>query len=250
MQNIFRSKMSRTLVIGDIHGGFKALQQVLERAGVMKNDQLIFLGDYVDGWSESSQVVQFLLELSEIQECIFIKGNHDAWCEDWLNLGQKPDLWLFNGGKSTVESYADYSLEDLDIHLEFFQRMKNYHIDDQNRLFIHAGYASMHGPEKEVYSSNYRWDRTLWETAVAMDKKLSKNSELYPKRLLLYKEIFIGHTPTLDIGIKIPANKANIWNMDTGAAYTGSLSIMDIDSKQFWQSDPLPSLYPKEKGRN
>ncbi len=242
--------MSRTLVIGDIHGGFKALLQVLERAGVTQNDQLIFLGDYVDGWSESSQMIQFLLKLSERQECIFIKGNHDAWCEDWLAFGQKPDVWLFNGGKSTVESYADYSLEDLDIHLEFFQRMKNYHIDDRNRLFIHAGYASMHGPEKEVYSSNYRWDRTLWETAVAMDKKLSKNSELYPKRLLLYKEIFIGHTPTLDIGINTPANKANIWNMDTGAAYNGSLSIMDIDSKQFWQSDPLPSLYPKEKGRN
>jgi serine/threonine protein phosphatase 1 len=250
MQNTFRSKMSRTLVIGDIHGGFKALQQVLERAAVTENDQLIFLGDYVDGWSESSQIIQFLLKLSEKQECIFIKGNHDAWCEDWLALGQNPDVWLFNGGKSTIESYADYSLEELDIQLEFFQRMKNYHIDDQNRLFIHAGYASMHGPEREVYSSNYRWDRTLWETAVAMDKKLEKNSELYPKRLLLYKEIFIGHTPTLDIGIKTPANKANIWNMDTGAAYTGSLSIMDIDSKQFWQSDPLPSLYPNEKGRN
>ncbi|RQO39505.1 serine/threonine protein phosphatase [Chryseobacterium sp. KBW03] len=242
--------MSRTLVIGDIHGGFKALQQVLERAAVTENDQLIFLGDYVDGWSESSQIIQFLLKLSEKQECIFIKGNHDAWCEDWLALGQNPDVWLFNGGKSTIESYADYSLEELDIQLEFFQRMKNYHIDDQNRLFIHAGYASMHGPEREVYSSNYRWDRTLWETAVAMDKKLENNSELYPKRLLLYKEIFIGHTPTLDIGIKTPANKANIWNMDTGAAYTGSLSIMDIDSKQFWQSDPLPSLYPNEKGRN
>ncbi|KAB1231736.1 metallophosphoesterase family protein [Chryseobacterium viscerum] len=242
--------MSRTLVIGDIHGGFKALQQVLERAAVTENDQLIFLGDYVDGWSESSQIIRFLLELSEKQECIFIKGNHDAWCEDWLALGQNPDVWLFNGGISTIESYADYSLEELDIQLEFFQRMRNYHIDDQNRLFIHAGYASMHGPEREVYSSNYRWDRTLWETAVAMDKKLEKNSELYPKRLLLYKEIFIGHTPTLDIGIKTPANKANIWNMDTGAAYTGSLSIMDIDSKQFWQSDPLPSLYPNEKGRN
>lgn len=242
--------MNRTLVIGDIHGGCRALQQVLERAEVTPGDQLIFLGDYVDGWSESSQIIQFLIELSGKQDCIFIKGNHDAWCEDWLAFGQKPDVWLFNGGKSTVESYADYSLEELDIHLEFFQRMKNYYIDDQNRLFIHAGFASMHGPEKEVYSSNYRWDRTLWETAVAMDKKLQRNSELYPKRLLLYKEIFIGHTPTLDIGIKIPANKANIWNMDTGAAYTGSLSIMDIDTKQFWQSDPLPSLYPKEKGRN
>ena len=242
--------MNRTLVIGDIHGGAKALQQVLERAEVTPNDRLIFLGDYVDGWSESSQVIQSLIDLSEKQDCIFIKGNHDVWCEDWLARGEGPGVWLSNGGKSTVDSYERYSPEDQEVHLEFFQRMKSYYVDDQNRLFIHAGYSSMHGPEKEVYSSNYRWDRTLWETAVAMDKKLEKHSMLYPKRLLLYKEIFIGHTPTLYIGSKTPVNKANIWNMDTGAAFTGALSIMDIDTNEFWQSDPLPFLYPNEKGRN
>ncbi|SDQ44723.1 serine/threonine protein phosphatase 1 [Chryseobacterium soldanellicola] len=242
--------MKRTLVIGDIHGGFKALQQVFERANVTENDQLIFLGDYVDGWSESSQIIQFLIELSEKQECIFIKGNHDAFAEDWFSSRETPGVWLYNGGKKTVESYADYSPENLKLHLEFFQRMKNYYVDEENRLFIHAGYSSMHGPEREVYSSNYRWDRTLWETAVAMDKKLSRNSNLYPKRLLLYKEIFIGHTPTLHLGVKIPIMKANIWNLDTGAAFTGALSIMDVNTKEFWQSDPLPSLYPAERGRN
>ena len=43
--------MKKTFVIGDIHGGLKALIQVLERAEVTINDTLIFLGDYVDGWS-------------------------------------------------------------------------------------------------------------------------------------------------------------------------------------------------------
>jgi serine/threonine protein phosphatase 1 len=242
--------MKRILVIGDIHGGFKALKQVLERAEVTNDDQLIFLGDYVDGWSESSHIIEFLIGFSERQDCIFIKGNHDAWCEDWLSLGICPDVWLFNGGKKTIESYDGYSSEDIDKHLEFFQKMNNYYIDDENRLFIHAGYSSMHGPEREVYSSNYRWDRTLWETAVSMDKKLKKSSELYPKRLLLYNEIFIGHTPTIDLGVEYPLNKANIWNLDTGAAYTGALSIMDVNTKEFWQSDPLPVLYPDEKGRN
>ena len=42
----------KTFVIGDIHGGLRALTQVLDRAQVTLNDQLIFLGDYVDGWSE------------------------------------------------------------------------------------------------------------------------------------------------------------------------------------------------------
>ena len=58
--------MKRTLVIGDIHGGLTALKQVMERAAVSNEDKLVFLGDLVDGWSESAQVVDFVLELSLI----------------------------------------------------------------------------------------------------------------------------------------------------------------------------------------
>ena len=66
--------MKRTLVIGDIHGGLRALIQVLEKANVTQNDTLIFLGDYVDGWSESPQVIDFLIGLSQKQNCIFIEN--------------------------------------------------------------------------------------------------------------------------------------------------------------------------------
>ena len=38
----------RTLVIGDIHGAYMALLEVLERAKVTPDDLLIFLGDYAD----------------------------------------------------------------------------------------------------------------------------------------------------------------------------------------------------------
>ncbi|WP_438887341.1 metallophosphoesterase, partial [Bacillus cereus group sp. BC311] len=91
-----------------------ALEQVLERAKVTDKDKLIFLGDYVDGWSESSQVINALIELSQKQECIFIKGNHDLYCEEWLSFGHKPEMWLLNGGVATMESYADYSDEEID----------------------------------------------------------------------------------------------------------------------------------------
>ena len=60
--------MDRTFVIGDIHGGFKALQQILERANIQANDHLIFLGDYVDGWSQSFEVIQHLLDLEKIMD--------------------------------------------------------------------------------------------------------------------------------------------------------------------------------------
>lgn len=240
----------RTLVIGDIHGGLKALKQVLERASVTGQDTLIFLGDYVDGWGESAQVIQFLIELEQRQPCIFIKGNHDGWCEDWLKEGILDKTWVFHGGKSTLKSYE--LLEDIEreVHLNFFEWMNLYYVDEQNRLFVHAGFTSMHGPASEFHQSNFKWDRTLWEMALAMDKHISKDSKLYPKRLLQFYEIYIGHTPTLNYDMTVPMNGCNVWNVDTGAAFTGSLTIMDIDTKEFWQSDPLPSLYPNEKGRN
>lgn len=46
--------MSREITIGDIHGGLKALEQLIDKINVQNEDQLIFLGDYVDGWPESA----------------------------------------------------------------------------------------------------------------------------------------------------------------------------------------------------
>ncbi len=242
--------MSRTLVIGDIHGGLKALMQVMQRASVTKADTLVFLGDYVDGWSESAQTIDFLMKLSAKQPCIFIKGNHDAWAEEWLRTGAAENKWLFNGGEETRSSYESFDDIEKQQHLNFFEQMKMFYTDEQNRLFIHAGFTSMHGPAQEFYSTNYTWDRTLWEMALTMDKRIQKDSLLFPKRLKLFYEIYIGHTPTLFYDVSIPMQGCNVWNVDTGAAFTGPLTIMDVDSKTFWQSDPVKDFYPTEKGRN
>ncbi len=241
---------SRTLIIGDIHGAYRALLQILERANVTADDQLIFLGDYVDGWSESAQVIDFLIGLTEKYSCIFIRGNHDTWCEDWLRRDHSDPAWLFHGGKQTIASYGLFEEQKWKKHLQFFESMRDYYVDKDNNLFIHAGFSSMHGPAKETYGTNYSWDRTLWEMALTMDPRIEKNSKLYPKRLQLFNEIFIGHTPTTNYDQDKPMQAVNVCNVDTGAAFNGKLTIMDIATKEFWQSDVVQTLYPGEKGRN
>src|SRR4051812_48656667 len=119
--------MSRTFVIGDVHGAFVALTELMEVIQVKKEDTLIFLGDYVDGWSQSFEVVRYLVELDKTHRCFFIKGNHDAWCEDWLKHGTIEDMWYTSGGKATIESYSNRTSEELQEHINFFERMLNYH---------------------------------------------------------------------------------------------------------------------------
>jgi serine/threonine protein phosphatase 1 len=244
--------MKRKLVIGDIHGGLRGLHQVLERAKVTEEDTLIFLGDYVDGWSESPQVLDFLMELDKTNDCIFILGNHDELLLDWFN-GNKAEIdetmWFKHGGEATISAYANVSEEIKLVHIEFLKNLKDYYLDN-NRLFIHAGFTNMNGIKYEYFPKMFYWDRTLWEAALSLDESISKESNLYPKRFTLYDEIYIGHTPVTRIGETTPVHRACVWNIDTGAAFKGPLTIMDIDTKEFWQSEPLHQLYFNEKGRN
>jgi serine/threonine protein phosphatase 1 len=242
--------MNRTLVIGDIHGGLRALHQIIERANVTLNDTLIFLGDYVDGWSQSPQVLDYLIDLGKKQKCIFIRGNHDELLLDWLENSTDNREWYKHGGESTVIAYSTISEATKLKHIAFLKSLENYYLDDKNRLFIHAGFTNMNGIAYEYFPKLFYWDRTLWETALSLNESIEKTSLFYPRRLTLYDEIYIGHTPVTRIGETIPIKKACVWNVDTGAAFKGPLTIMDVDTKEFWQSEPLNNLYHTEKGRN
>lgn len=240
----------RTLVIGDIHGGLKALQQALARARISLADKLIFLGDYVDGWSQSPQVLDYLIELGTVQNCVFIRGNHDALLLKWLKGNHDNPLWNNHGGESTIAAYKSVTDIVRQHHIRFLETLDDFYLDNSNRLFVHAGFTNMNGVHFEYFTKMFYWERTLWETAMAVDKKMERDHPFFPKRLTLYDEVYIGHTPVTRIGKTIPVQMDCVWNMDTGAAFQGPLSVMDVDSKEFWQSDPLPELYPLEKGRN
>ncbi len=240
----------RTIAFGDIHGGLKALLQVLKKIEVTPDDQLIFLGDYVDGWSDSANVVTYLIELAKQNSCIFLRGNHDDLTYRWLKTGELNEQWLQHGGQSSIDAYRNFSSGEKQAHMTFYEQMVNYYIDNENRLFVHAGFTNLHGPEKEYHENSFYWDRTLWETALSIDKEMPQSHDFYPKRLKLFREIYIGHTPVTRINKEEPVNAANIWNVDTGAAFKGKLSAIDIETKKVWQSEPVYQLYSDEQGRN
>ena len=63
-----------TLVIGDIHGCFSELQELLGKAGVADDDCMIALGDIVDRGPNSVQVLNFFCD---IPTRFSLMGNHE-----------------------------------------------------------------------------------------------------------------------------------------------------------------------------
>lgn len=225
----------KTFIIGDPHGGLKAVQQCFERSGINKEkDRLICVGDVADGWPQAAETLEELLTISNLH---YVMGNHDYWLLDYLETGATPRIWTSQGGMATVQNYAKN--KDLkEKHREFYAAQPYYHVIDEN-LYVHGGFLDSY-PIEADNNHNLMWDRDMW--FAALDGRQGYHGTLY-------KEIFIGHTTTSQISIDEPANALNIWNVDQGGGWEGKLTIMDVDTKEFWQSDKVSTLYPGVKGR-
>ncbi|MEQ8925643.1 MAG: metallophosphoesterase [Fulvivirga sp.] len=227
----------RKFVIGDIHGANIALEQCLERSAFdFANDLLISIGDICDGWPETNQCFETLLK---VQHFVLTMGNHDFWALEWALGNEVSPAWLANGGENTLKSYPDGMPES---HFNLLSAAKSYYELD-NKLFVHAGIDTSLSMENQD-SSILLWDRNFFEKAIAESMKE------HPTSLTSYKEVFIGHTPIHKLGHTKPIKCAEVWMMDTGAGWGEKLSIMDIETKEVFQSDRVENLYPKGAGRN
>lgn len=247
--------MSRRLVIGDIHGAHRALRQVFERCEFNHgSDRLICLGDIVDGWNEVAACVE---ELSKVKNLVLLRGNHDQWFLEWAYSGAADRLWLQQGGEATVESYAKllgrpgdgawgrmtWIYPDIpETHKKFLAAAKLWHQEPDDYIFVHGGWNIWRSPHPMGCSQEeIMWDRSLWQFAVDM----SQHEGAAP--ITRYPGVFIGHTTTEIYGSDEPMERLGIWNLDTGAGWSGKLTIMDIDTKEYWQSDRVPDLYPGQR---
>lgn len=228
----------KTFVLGDSHGGYKAFLQVMERSGFdYENDQLICLGDVSDGWPEVPELIE---ELMKIKNLKMVLGNHDQWLLEWLEFGRNPIVWSEQGGRSTLEAYVQRRPELMTKHREFLKKMPYKYLDEKNRLFVHGGVFT-NKPLSEHTPEELMWTRGLW----------AYRNDPYRKAKLkkMYHEIYVGHT-TIYANSHRPLRHGPVWFMDTGGGWEGVLSLMNIDSKEVFQSDVVADLYLGVRGRN
>ena len=104
----------KVFVLGDIHGRFKALKEVLKKSKFnYEKDKLIVLGDIVDGGYNTYQVVE---ELLKIKKCVYILGNHCVWFLNHCKTGWDSAIWLLQGGANTVKSYGGVVIKEQTMH--------------------------------------------------------------------------------------------------------------------------------------
>lgn len=237
----------KRFVMSDVHGNYLGMKQCLEKSGFdYENDLLIFNGDMCDGFPHVNKCID---EILKIKNCYATIGNHDAWTMEWIksDFTWKVPLWTRQGGQGTIDSYKDYPNGHMPKeHIDFIVNMRKYISfgeGDDEVVFIHGGLDPNQRDMDKQDVETLMWDRDLMRSA------WTKNQRNPKFRFAGKEKIFIGHTSTEFYHSLEPLFLCNVVCGDTGGGMTGKISIINIDTLEYWQSDLAPKLYPDFKPR-
>ena len=168
----------RRFVIGDVHGCAKALRTLIEKIAPCQDDELIFLGDYVDRGPDSRGVIDEILKLQQQCKVIALRGNHEIMLWGVAFGGLEQEIWLDAGGRATVASYGGSLKKIPDSHREFLKSLLPFY-ETNDAIFVHACYDARLPMDRQPDELRY-WTHL--------------NS--IPPPHFSGKRVYVGHTPT------------------------------------------------------
>src|SRR3989344_3910458 len=118
------------VVIGDIHGCFDELMELLEKIGPGENDEIIALGDIVDRGPASDKVVNFFMNAKNART---LMGNHERKHYRY-SIGKSP---IHRSQLLAVEQFKKAGM-DYNRILDFFKNLLLY-IELPEAILAHAG---------------------------------------------------------------------------------------------------------------
>ena len=106
-----------TIAIGDIHGNFAALEDLLGqfRGELQPDDVVVFLGDYIDRGPHSRECIEAILafQRAATAEVICLRGNHEDWLLRTMDDYTRHSWLMGMESLETIYSYTAQAAETL-----------------------------------------------------------------------------------------------------------------------------------------
>lgn len=201
---------SRTIVVGDIHGCYDELTELLDKAGLEKKDRVISVGDLITKGPKNREVLELFMTDKRFSA---VMGNHD------LALRRR-----WNGEHQKLKSAQKKAHKELKGDKEKYVGFLNalpFHIDLGSHLVVHAGLR----PDVALHSQTTD-DLTRLRT-LGEDFESRHGTPWYDEydgeQIVLF-----GHWPAAE-----PRRSRKAIGLDTGCVYGYSLTAYIIETDEF-----------------
>ena len=218
--------MSRHVIIGDIHGCYRELLELLARAGATDDDIIVSVGDLVDRGPDSPAVLRFFQERCARGRAIVLMGNHERkHVRQVFSYSQEITRLQFGSQYAAATEWMS--------HLP-------YYYETHDILVVHA--ALLPGipiaeQKDEILSGTTAGERELQS---ALSGRLW--SELYegPKPVAFGHHV-VGSQPLVARGL--------VYGLDTGACHGGRLTALVVPGFQLYSVAAGADYWEQEKRR-
>ena len=220
--------MSRTIIIGDIHGCFDELRDLLKLIDLQTDDRIIAVGDLITKGPKNAQVLDLFINDQRFSSVV---GNHDRTIRQHLR-GEAVPL-------TKQQREAIQQLDDGRERYSQYLRSLPYIIELPNHLIVHAGIRPGVPLDQQMASD-------LTEIRTMGADPTRRKGTAWHKIYRGPKIILFGHWPK-----KKPKRAPFAIGLDTGCVYGGHLTAYIIESDEF-VSVPARDTYDgrrKEKKR-
>ncbi len=194
--------VSRKIVIGDIHGCFEELTELLKQVNLKDEDCLISVGDVVDRGNRSRDVVDFL---QARPNTIVLMGNHERK--------------HLNGVLSYAQEIVKVQFgEEYNSFIDWLQTLP-YYYETEEAIIVHAAFehdVALENQKPEVLSGSTAGERLL-------EKKYVSGT--------YWSDYYQGHKPIIyghHVVGSSPDVKNNTYGIDTGACHGGYLTALEL----------------------
>ncbi|UPT72776.1 MAG: metallophosphoesterase [Elusimicrobiota bacterium] len=210
--------MSRTIVIGDVHGCWAELQELLRATAAKPEDRLISVGDLVSKGPDSRSVIEWAMRTPNL-ECVL--GNHERRLLRHWRAGTKSDEKAHDPEtyRQLGDAYAPA--------MRYIEKMP-LTVSGPGLLVVHAGFDPREGLE-------WQGAEALTETRRLADGR--PWYEHYRDRTL----VAFGHWAK-----RRPVVRPNAVGLDTGCVYGNALTAL-ILPERVMVSIPARRAYVEKK---
>jgi serine/threonine protein phosphatase 1 len=199
----------RTIVVGDIHGCYDELMELLDKVRFKPSDRVVSVGDLITKGPKSREVLELFMTDDRFSTVI---GNHDLALRRRWN-GEDIDL-----KPSQKEAHKELKGEK-DLYTPFLNALP-FTIDLETHLVVHAGLR----PNVELYSQT-TGDLTRLRT-LGPDRESEEGTPWYH----VYqgeKTVLFGHWPSAE-----PRRGPKALGLDTGCVYGYNLTAYIIETDE------------------
>ena len=225
-------KHKRTIVVGDIHGCFDELVQLLDTVAYTDSDLLITTGDMVDRGPKSWETVRFC---KENDNAVSVLGNHERRLAGTIRGTSQP-AW---SQKQTLSKMPKHKWENWAEYLEHLPAV----IETNEVVVTHARLD----PEKQLDGQDPCHTCAVGGERVIIEKD-RKGTPLWYLQMMekrnIFKPVCIGHVQYPSVELV----EGNLYALDTGAVRGKFLTAVIFPEKRIVSVQSGSNYY--EKARN